>query len=81
MAQGMLLGMLFFQTLNFQIRNSFVFSPDDTTTSCSACDPLDEMRSIIDRDIARLEKSIHWRSTALSAPELWAEIPLRLPRR
>ena len=109
------------------------FSADDTNTSCSesAGDPLDEMLSIIDREIARLQESIrvlksrrnelstisrlpteilckifslvednilsssrspkfwinfsqvsqHWRSVALSAPELWTKIPLSLPRR
>ena len=95
----------------------------------AAGDRLDAMRSIIDRDIARLEESIralksrrnelspisrlpaeilcnifsltedfssrtrrpkswtnfsqvsqHWRSTALSAPELWTKIPLSYPR-
>jgi F-box-like len=109
-----------------QIRNPNVFSPDDanTMTSSSAGDLLDEMRSIIDRDIARLEERIralksrrnelspisrlpaeilcnifslsiswspqswtnfsqvsqHWRSLALSAPELWTDIPLGYSR-
>jgi len=125
MAQG-----VFFSSLKIQIRNPIVFSSDDTSTR----DSLDVMRSIIDRDIARLEESIralksrrnelspvsrlpveilcnifsfvvndsdanisirvrspkswtntsqvsrHWRSTALSAPELWTDIPLNYPR-
>ena len=124
MAQG-----IYFSTLKFQIRYPIVFSPDDTNTSCSAGDPLDVTRSIIDRDIARLEETIralksrrnelspisrlpaeilcnifslvednsiysrrpeswtnfsqvsqHWRSSALGAPELWTNIPLRYPR-
>jgi hypothetical protein len=125
MAQG-----IFFSSLKFQIRNPIVFSPDDTSTRDSLDVPV--MRSIIDRDIARLEESIralksrrnelspisrlpveilcnifslrliegniycssrnpkswtnfsqvsqHWRTTALSAPELWTEIPLSYPR-
>jgi hypothetical protein len=108
--------------------NPIVFSLDDTSTR----DSLDVMRSIIDRDIARLEESIralksrrnelspisrlpveilcnifslivnvgniycfcrspkswtnfsqvsqHWRSTALSAPDLWTEILVGYPR-
>ena len=128
--------MFCFAGLNFQIRIQIVVSPltdrhgDNTNTSCSAGNPLDEMRSIIDRDIARLEESIralksrrnelspisrlpaemlcnifsfikddifsssrspkfwtsfsqvsqHWRSTALSAPGLWTNIPLSYPR-
>jgi hypothetical protein len=123
MAQGML-----FSSLNFQTGNPIDFSADDTNTPCSAGDPLDVMRSIIDRDIARLEESIralksrrnelspisrlpveilcnifshtednsicrspeswtnfsqvsrHWRSSALSAPQLWTKIPLSYPR-
>ena len=45
---------------NLQIRNLIVrvVSADDTITSCSAGNPLDEIRSIIDRNIARLEESI-----------------------
>jgi hypothetical protein len=50
MARGM-----FFSSLKIQIRNPLSF-PDDTP--CSPGDPLDVMRSIIDRDIARLEESI-----------------------
>ena len=50
-----------FSILRIQSRNPIVFSPDDTT-SCSAASgdpgPLDVARSIIDRDIARLEESI-----------------------
>ena len=45
-------------TLRIQSRNSIVFSPDDINASCSVGDPLVVMRSIIDRDMARLEKSI-----------------------
>ena len=40
------------------IENPIVFSPDDTNTLCSAGDPLDETRRIIDRNIAHLEESI-----------------------
>ena len=116
---------------NLKIRNLIFFSLDDTNISCSADDLLAETRSIIDRDIARLEESIralksrrnelsricrlpveilcnifsltedksnsrfgrspvswtnfsqvsqHWRSSALSAPELWTKIPLRYSR-
>jgi hypothetical protein len=117
-------------SLKNSIRHPIDFSQDDTNTSCSAGDPLDVTRSIIDRDIARLEESIralksrrnelspisrlpveilcsifsliedesilflsqspeswtnfsrvsqHWRSSALSAPELWTNIPLSYP--
>ena len=120
-----------FFNLKVQIRNLVVFFLDDTNTSCSADDPLTETRSIIDREITRLEESIrtlksrrnelspisrlpvevlcnvfsliendgifhlnrspeswtnfsqvsrHWRSSALSAPELWTKIPLSYPR-
>ena len=55
MAQGIFFFFLFFQFKKFK---SNIFSPDDTNTSYSADDPLAEMRSIIDRDIARLEESI-----------------------
>ena len=44
--------------LKIQIRSPIVVSLDNTNTSCSAGDPLDVTRSIIDRDIARLEESI-----------------------
>ena len=108
--------------------NTIDFYPDDTNTLCSAGDSLDETRSIIDRNITRLEESIralkshknelspisrlpveilcnifkfcvaeswtrkpeswtnfsqvsqHWRSSALSASELWTIIPLNYPR-
>ena len=134
-------GIFFFSVVKIQIRNLIVFSPDDTNTPCSVSDQLDEMRSIIDRDIARLEKSIRgpedsirsledsiralksrrndlsstsrlpaeilcnifslsilsspghpeswtnfsqvsqrWRLLALSAPELWTNIPVSYPR-
>ena len=42
----------------FSTRNPIVFSIDDTDTSCLAGDPLGVTRSIIDRDIARLEERI-----------------------
>ena len=47
-------------SINFknQIKNPIDFSPDDTSTSCPAGDPLDVARNIIDRDIARLEESV-----------------------
>jgi hypothetical protein len=45
----------FFSINSIQIINPIVFSPDDTNTSCSAGD---QTRTIIDRDIARLEESI-----------------------
>ena len=115
------------QPCKIQIRNPIAFSPEDINTLCTADDPLTKMRSIIDRDIARLEESIralkshrnelspisrlpveilcnifsliedndifrrpeswtnfsqvsqHWRSAALSAPELWTNIPLSNP--
>ena len=126
----MVQGMFFFSNFRNSNQNPIVFSPDDTSTSCAASDQLDKMRSIIDRDIVRLEESIralksrrnelspiarlpteilcrifsliedhskiykspkswtsfsqvsqHWRSTALSAPELWTKITLSYPRR
>ena len=115
-------------TLKIQIRNPIVVSLDNTNISCSAEDPLDVTRSIIDRDIACLEERIralksrrnelcpishlpaevlynifsliqgnstfqspeywinfsqvsrHWRLLALSAPELWTNIPVRHSR-
>ena len=62
--------MFFF--FNLQIRNLIVVSADDIITSCSPGNPLDEIRSIIDRDIARLEESI--RSLKTSISRLPAEI-------
>ena len=50
--------MVSFSTLEILIRNPIHFSAEDTNTLCSAGDSLDEMRSIIDRNIARLEESI-----------------------
>ena len=56
MAQGIFLRPLYL----IEIRNSSAFSSGDTNTSCSesAGNPLDEMRSIIDREIARLQENI-----------------------
>jgi F-box-like len=121
---------VFFSTLKFQIGNPIVFSPDDSNSLCSLAvgDPLEEARSIVDRNIARLKESIralksrrnelslisrlpteilcnifkfsltdcenrrpeswtnfsqvsrHWRSSALSAAELWTNISLSYPR-
>ena len=125
--------MVFFSNLKYSYQKSIVFSPDNT--SYSGGDSLDEIRSVIDRDIGRLEESIrvlksrrnelspisrlpveilckifsligdndnsiyyvrlgqtreswtnfshvsqHWRSSALSAPELWTKIPFKYPR-
>ena len=61
MAQGMF---SFITIFTFQIRNPNFFPSDGSstnmsnTTSSSADDPLDVARSIIDRDIARLEESV-----------------------
>ena len=50
--------MVSFFIIKIQIRNPIVFSPEDTNTPCSTGNPLDETRSIIDRDIARLRNNI-----------------------
>ena len=119
---------------NLEIRSDIqsFFWPDATNALCSIDNPLDVARSVIDRDISRLEENIrvlksrrnelapisrlppevlcnifsfietytggqgwrpgpeawvsfsrvsqHWRSLALSAPELWTNIPLNYPR-
>ena len=44
-------------TSKSQIWNPIIFYLDHTNTLCSAGDSLDETRSIIDRNIARLEES------------------------
>ena len=60
--------MFFFNLKIFQIRNPIVFSPDNINISCSAGDPLDVARSIIDNDTSRQEDTIR----GLKVPsEVW----------